>query len=433
MTIIGGGLAGSSAAITLAEQGIRSVLYEMRPVKMTPAHSTGDLAELVCSNSLGSQDIFTANGLLMAELSKMNCRLLKIAFQHSVPAGQALGVDREAFGKAVTSYIESNPYIEVIREELTSIPPNGVVIIATGPLTSENLIDEIKNITGESSLYFFDATSPSVALDSVDMSKAFWGNRYDSEKNDYLNCPMDENEFKSFCDALVNAERAEIHDFEPDRLFEACLPVELLAQRDYEALRFGPLKPVGFKDPKTGKRPYAIVQLRREDAEGRYLNLVGFQTRLRYSEQKRVFSMIPALRNARWVRFGHMHKNFYLDAPKLLDEFLRLKSDKRIFFAGQITGGEGYLEAIAQGFTVAFYVSFIIQGMKPVLFPDVTLLGAFPKALVNSMNDYYQPQKVNFGMLPPLEINIKSRRQRREKLAHRSFSALDNFKVKYQL
>ena len=432
VTIIGGGLAGSSAALALARRGIQSVLYEMRPRKMTPAHSGGNLAELVCSNSMGSRETFSANGLLMAELVKLSCPLLEIATKNTVPAGKALAIDRESFGREVTSAIESNPFIELIRDEISSIPSDGFVIIASGPLTSDSLIEDMKRITGGSALYFFDATSPTVTLDSIDMSKAFWGNRRDPDGADYLNCPMNEIEFKAFCDALKDAERTEIRDFEPDKLFEACLPVELLVQRDFEALRFGPLKPVGLKDPNTGKRPHAVVQLRREDSAGEYLNLVGFQTRLKYPEQKRVFSMIPALKNARWVKLGHMHKNFYFDAPRLLDEFLRLKSDNRIFLAGQITGGEGYLEAVSQGFSSACYIAMMFRDSEPMIFPEVSLLGAFPRALVNSKAECYQPQKVSFGMLPPLDENIRGRRPRREKLVARSFSALDEFIEKYK-
>ena len=432
VTIIGGGLAGSSAALALGKRGIKSVLYEMRPRKMTPAHSGGNLAELVCSNSMGSRETFSANGLLMAELAKLACPLLEIATKNTVPAGKALAIDRESFGREVTSAIESNPFIELVRDEISSIPSDGFVIIASGPLTSDSLIEDIKRITGGSALYFFDATSPTVALDSIDILKAFWGNRRDPNGADYLNCPMNEVEFKAFCDALKDAERTEIRDFEPDKLFEACLPVELLVQRDYEALRFGPLKPVGLKDPNTGKRPHAIVQLRREDSAGEYLNLVGFQTRLKYAEQKRVFSMIPALKNARWVRLGHMHKNFYFDAPRLLDEFLRLKSDNRIFLAGQITGGEGYLEAVSQGFSSACHIAMMFRDSEPMIFPEVSLLGAFPRALVSSKAECYQPQKVSFGMLPPLNENIRGRRPRREKLVARSISALDEFIEKYK-
>lgn len=397
----------------------------MRPGKMTEAHVSGELSELVCSNSLGSRETFSANGLLMKELETLSCPLLKIANVNSVPAGKALAVDRERFAKDITSSVESSEFIELVRDEAITIPSEDYMILATGPLTSESLMTELKRNIGDDGLYFFDATSPSVTLETVDMSKAFWGNRRDFQGRDYLNCPMNEDEFKVFCNELVKAERTEIRDFEPDRLFEACLPIELLADRDFEAIRFGPLKPVGLIDPSTGKRPFAIVQLRREDPDGAVLNLVGFQTRLKYSEQKRVFSMIPALHNARFVRLGHMHKNFYLDAPRHLDEFLRLKSDPRIFLAGQITGGEGYLEAVSQGMLSAIYVSMILKGDEPILFPEETLLGAYPRALIKSQDGAYKPQKVGFGMLPPLDVNIRGRRPRREKLAERSLRTLE--------
>ena len=429
--IIGGGLAGSSAALALADRGIESTLYEMRPSKMTPAHTSGNLSELVCSNSMGSRETFSANGLLMAELQMLSCPILKIADRNTVPAGKALAVDRVAFALDVTQAIESNPLIELAREEMKSISSDGIVIIATGPLTSESLINDLKQLTSEDDLFFFDATSPSVTLDSIDMSRSFWANRRDPSGSDYLNCPMDKDEFDIFFNALVNAERTEIRDFEPDKVFESCLPIELIASRDSEALRFGPLKPIGLKDPSTGKMPWAVVQLRREDSAGEKLNLVGFQTRLKYSEQKRVFGLIPALRETRWVRFGHMHKNFYLNAPILMDEFLRLKSDPRIYFAGQITGGEGYLEAVSQGFLTAVNIARECHDLNPILFPNETMLGAFPRTLMNSAPGKYQPMKVSFGMLPPLEKNIRGRRPRREKQTERSLETLRDFIVKF--
>ena len=425
--IIGGGLAGSAAALELASRNIQVELYEMRPEKMTPAHQTGDLSELVCSNSMGSQRTFSANGLLMSELEILDCRLLKIAKANCVPAGQALAPDRVKFAQEVTSIIESDLNINLVREEIQKIPDDSIVILASGPLTSDALIKEIKLLIGNEGLYFFDATSPTVTLDSIDMSRAFWANRRDPEANDYLNCPFEVDEFNEFYEALKDAERVEIKDFEPDKLFESCLPIEIIASRDSEALRFGPMKPVGLVDPETQTGHYAIVQLRKEDKEGKNLNLVGFQTRLKYSEQKRVFSKIPALKNARFVRFGHMHKNFYIDAPLHLDEFLRLKSAPDLFMAGQITGAEGYLEAIAQGTVAGINVARILKNKNPVSFPSETILGAFSEVLTGFEGKNFQPMKVNFGILPPLKIRVRKRRERREKMAERSLEVLNEF------
>ncbi|MBU1023589.1 methylenetetrahydrofolate--tRNA-(uracil(54)-C(5))-methyltransferase (FADH(2)-oxidizing) TrmFO [bacterium] len=429
--MIGGGLAGSSAALELASRNIQVELYEMRPEKMTPAHQTGDLAELVCSNSMGSRNTFSANGLLMAELEILDCELLKIAKTNGVPAGQALAPDRIRFAGEVTSTIENHLNINLIRDEVQLITRDSIVILASGPLTSDALIEEIKLLIGNEGLYFFDATSPTVTLDSVDMSRAFWANRRDPDAHDYLNCPLDVDEFNEFFEALRDAERVEIKDFEPDKLFESCLPVEIIATRDSDALRFGPMKPVGLKDPETQKGHYAIVQLRKEDKDGKNLNMVGFQTRLTYSEQKRVFSKIPALKDARFVRLGHMHKNFYIDAPSHLDEFLRLKSAPDIFMAGQITGGEGYLEAVAQGTIAAINVSRMLNNKNPVSFPPETMLGAFPKALTGFEGKNFQPMKVNFGMLPPLKNRVRGKRPRREKMAERSMETLSEF-IKYE-
>jgi methylenetetrahydrofolate--tRNA-(uracil-5-)-methyltransferase len=427
VTIIGGGLAGSAAALELASRDIPVILHEMRPDKMTPAHSTGELAEPVCSNSFGSMRNFSANGLLMSELELLGCKLIKIAKSNAVPAGQALAVDRLGFSSAVTMRLEQNPNIELRRGEIAKIPRDTIVILASGPLTSDALMEDIESIAGCDGLYFFDATSPTVTLESLDMSRAFWANRRDPDGDDYLNCPLEIEEFNLFHKALVDAERVEIKDFEPDKLFESCLPIEIIAMRDSEAMRFGPMKPVGLSHPETGEKYYSIVQLRREDKEGKHLNLVGFQTRLKYPEQKRVFSMIPALKNAKFVRYGHMHKNFFMDAPKLLDEYLRMKSDSKIFTAGQVTGGEGYLEAIAQGTCAGINVAQVINEKEPLLFPKETILGSFASSLINFEGKSFQPMKVNFGMVPPLEKRIRGRRERREKLAERSLVILSKF------
>lgn len=427
VTIIGGGLAGSAAALELAKRDIPVILHEMRPDKMTPAHSTGELAEPVCSNSFGSMRNFSANGLLMSELELLGCELVKIAKSHSVPAGQALAVERLGFSSAVTMRLEQNPNVELKRGEITKIPRDTIVILASGPLTSDALMEDIKSIIGSDGLYFFDATSPTVTFESLDMSRAFWANRRDPDGDDYLNCPLEIDEFNLFHKSLVEAERVEIKDFEPDKLFESCLPIEKIAERDSEAMRFGPMKPVGLSHPETGEEYYAIVQLRREDKEGRHLNLVGFQTRLKYQEQKRVFSLIPALKDAKFVRYGHMHKNFYMDAPNLLDEYLRFKSNPNIFAAGQITGGEGYLEAIAQGTSAGINVAQVINGKEPIIFPNETILGSFASSIINFEGKNFQPMKVNFGMVPPLEKRVRGRRERREILAERSLDILKGF------
>jgi methylenetetrahydrofolate--tRNA-(uracil-5-)-methyltransferase len=433
VTIIGGGLAGSAAALELASRGIPVVLYEMRPAVMTPAHASGNLAELVCSNSLGSSHTFAANGLLMAELEMLDCKLLKIAQRNNVPAGKALAVDRIKFSEDVTRVVSENRDIELRHEEIKSIPGDSICLIASGPLTSDALIHQVKSLTGEENLYFFDATSPTVTLDSIDMSKAFWGNRRDNEGADYLNCPMNPDEFDIFYRELVNAERIEIKDFEPDKLFESCLPVEIIAGRQKDALRFGPLKPVGLKHPQTQERFYSVVQLRREDTEGSRLNMVGFQTRLKYPEQKRVFRLIPALQNAEFVRFGHMHRNFFMNAPRLLDEFLRLKTAPALYFAGQITGGEGYLEAIAQGTFTGINISRVFHGQAPVSFPSDTLMGAFPLALTGSSGSTYQPMKVSFSLLPQVDKKIRGKRLRREKQSERSLEELAKFIKEHKL
>jgi methylenetetrahydrofolate--tRNA-(uracil-5-)-methyltransferase len=427
VTVIGGGLAGCAASLHLSDLGIPVKLFEMRPSKMTPAHTGGGLAQLVCSNSLGSQSTFSANGLLLAELEKLNCRLVEITKRTSVPAGGALATDRGQFEEAVTKAIEDDKNINLVREEIQRIPPDNLTIIATGPLSSDAMISELKRMTSDDDLYFFDATSPTVTLDSIDMTRAFWGNRRDSEGTDYLNCPFSVEEFESFHKELVSAERVEIKDFEPDKLFESCLPIEIIGSRDSEALRFGPMKPIGLKNPQTGKGEYALVQLRREDKDGTRLNLVGFQTRLKYSEQKRVFSMIPALKNAEFVRLGHMHKNFYLNAPKYLDNFLRLKSTPNVFLAGQITGGEGYLEAVAQGVAVAYHVADVFNGRSPEQFPSDTMLGAFIRSLVEFPGDNYQPLKVSFGMLPELPKRIRNKRERRGKQAEIALQSMADF------
>lgn len=352
ITVVGAGLAGAEAAWQIARQGIKVELYEMRPVKMTPAHHTQNFGELVCSNSLKGAGLDNAAGLLKEEMRRLNSLLIQVADKHAVPAGGALAVDREKFSQEITQTLENHPLIKVHREEVKEIPQSEIVIIATGPLTSDDLAEEIQKLTGEESLAFYDAAAPIVTLESIDLNKAFWASRYDKGDPDYLNCPMTEEEYKIFYEELCKAEKAEVKGFEKGKVFEGCMPVEVMAARGEKTLTFGPLKPVGLVDPRTGKRPYAVVQLRKENLDGTLMNMVGFQTNLKWGEQKRVFRLIPGLENAEFVRYGVMHRNTFLNAPKVLKADFSLKENPNLFFAGQITGVEGYVESIASGLVV---------------------------------------------------------------------------------
>ncbi len=444
ITIIGGGLAGSEAAYQIAKKGIKVKLYEMKPVKFSPAHSNKDLAEIVCSNSFKSNLLTNACGLLKEELRKLNSLLIKIADNTSVPAGQALAVDREEFARQVTQELTSNPLIEIINEEVTDIQErakNGIVIIATGPLTSEGMAEQIGKLTGEDKLYFYDAAAPIVNKDSIDFDIAFYGDRYSQEKKkdetveewktrlantetneqSYINLPMNKEEYEAFWKELVEAEVITLHEFEKKEIFEGCMPVEIMAKRGIDTLRFGPLKPVGFDDPRTAKRPYALVQLRQDDKQATIYNLVGFQTNLKFSEQKRVFSMIPGLQNAEFVKYGVMHRNTYINSTKLLDETYNLKTNNNIYFAGQITGVEGYVESISSGMVAALNAIDEFRD-RPQMhhFSENTVIGALAK-YISTPNEKFQPMNANFGILPPLEGNkIKDKKQRYQKLADRS-------------
>ena len=452
ITVIGAGLAGCEAAYQIAKKEIKVKLYEMKPIKFSPAHTNKNLAEIVCSNSFKSNLITNACGLLKEELRKLNSLLIKVADETKVPAGQALAVDREEFSAKVTKEIEQNPFIEIIHEEITDIDKianEGIVIIATGPLTSEGLEKQIQKITGMDKLYFYDAAAPIVTKDSINFDIAFYGDRYSQEKkkdeteeqwktritqetSDYINLPMNKEEYENFCKELIEAEVVTLHEFEKKEIFEGCMPIEIMAKRGIDTLRFGPLKPVGFDDPRTAKRPYAIVQLRQDDKQAQIYNLVGFQTNLKFGEQKKVFSKIPGLENAEFVKYGVMHRNTYINSTELLDETYQLKTNKNIYFAGQITGVEGYVESISSGLVAGLNAAdYFKNGVKNYYFPEYTMIGALAK-YISTSNSKFQPMNANFGILPELEgKKIKDKKQRYEKLAQRSLEYMKNLYYKY--
>jgi len=469
ITVIGGGLAGAEAAYQIAKRGIKVKLYEMKPKKYSPAHSNKNLAEVVCSNSFKSNLHANACGLLKEELRLLDSLLIRIADETSVPAGQALAVDRDKFAKRITEELEKMENIEIIRKEVGgkvvnniddilidetvsgevhNMAKNGIVIIATGPLTSDKLSSEIGEITGQDKLYFYDAAAPIIEKDSIDMNIAFWGERYEQERlkdesveewqtrikkqkeESYINLPMDKEEYESFWNELVNAEIVTLHDFEKKEIFEGCIPIEIMAKRGIDTLRFGPLKPVGFTDPRIGKRPYAIVQLRQDNKEGNLFNMVGFQTNLKFGEQQRVFKMIPGLKNASFVKYGVMHRNTYINSTKLLDETYNMRNNKNIYFAGQITGVEGYVESISSGLVSA--LNAIVEYNKnlnnekseeKIIFPQTTMIGALSK-YISTPNDNFQPMNANFGILPSLENKIKDKKEKYSKMADRSIDNL---------
>ena len=443
ITVIGGGLAGCEAAYQIAKKGIKVKLYEMKPKKYTEAHNNENLAEIVCSNSFKSNLHTNAAGLLKEELRKLDSLLIRIADETQVPAGQALAVDRESFAEKVTKEIKNNPLIEIINEEvveLEAIVKDGIVIIATGPLTSEGLSKEILKITGQDKLYFYDAAAPIVTKESVDFNVAFFGNRYDQEKGknetieewknriakqeaSYINLPLDKDEYEQFVNELINAEVVTLHEFEKKEIFEGCMPIEIMAKRGIDTLRFGPLKPVGFDDPRTGRRPYAVVQLRQDDKFGSIYNIVGFQTNLKYGEQKRVFSMIPGLKDAEFVKYGVMHRNTYINSTVLLDNTYNFKQNNNIYFAGQITGVEGYVESISSGMVAALNAISQIQGKDKIIFSNLTMIGALAN-YISTPNDKFQPMNANFGILPPLDEKIRDKKVKYSKLADRAIQNL---------
>ena len=424
VTVIGAGLAGSECAWQLAQRGVAVTLREMKPEKRTPAHVTDYFAELCCSNSLRGAGLENAVGLLKEELRRLHSLIMRCADATAVPAGGALAVDREGFARKVTEAVLSHPNITMIPGEVTSIP-EGDVVIASGPLTSDPLADAIAaRLGGGNTLNFFDAAAPLVSFDSVDMNSAYFASRYDKGTPDYINCPMTREEYLAFWQALTTAQEAEVHGFEDKNVFEGCMPVEVMARRGEDTLRFGPLKPRGLVDPKTGKEPYAVVQLRRDNADGSIYNLVGFQTHLKWPEQRRVFTMIPALRDAQFLRYGVMHRNTYLDSPRLLDRYYRLKSDPRIVFAGQMTGVEGYVESCASGFLAGVELARRLNGQTPVDFPAETAIGALGLYVSNGSVGDFQPMNINFGIIPPLDHRVKGKRNKNAELSRRSLDIL---------
>ena len=428
VTVIGAGLAGSECAWQLAQRGIAVTLCEMKPEKKTPAHETEYFAELCCSNSLRGAGLENAVGLLKEEMRRLDSLILRCADATAVPAGGALAVDRHGFAKMVTDEILHHPNITVKYGEVTDIP-EGDVVIASGPLTSEALADKLTALFGDAdTLHFFDAAAPLVSFESVDMESAYFASRYDKGTPDYINCPMDKEEYTAFWNALVEAEAAEVHGFEDKCVFEGCMPVEVMARRGEDTLRFGPLKPRGLPDPKTGKEPYAVVQLRKDNATGSIYNLVGFQTHLKWGEQKRVFTMIPALKDAAFLRYGVMHRNTYLDSPRLLDRYYRLKSDTRIAFAGQMTGVEGYVESAASGFLVGVELARRLREMEAVNFPQETAIGALGLYVSNETIAQFQPMNINFGIIPPLDHRVKGKRNKNAELSQRSLAIIDAMK-----
>jgi methylenetetrahydrofolate--tRNA-(uracil-5-)-methyltransferase len=427
VNVIGGGLAGTEAAWRIANSGYKVRLFEMRPKKSTPAHKTGKLAELVCSNTLGGKEITTPRGLLKAEMEKLNSLIMEAAKSSEVPAGGALAVDREKFADFITEKIEGHPLIEVVREEVKEIPREGVTVVATGPLTSESFSNYLREFLGEDELYFYDAISPIVYADTVDYSKCFWGSRYGKGGDDYLNCPMTKEEYERFYEALIKAEKVPLKEFEKACYFEGCMPIEEMAERGKETLLFGPLKPVGLIDPRTGKRPYAVVQLRKENEEGTLLNLVGFQTKLKYPEQKRVFRLIPGLEKAEFARYGSIHRNTFINSPKLLLPTLQLKKDGRVLFAGQITGVEGYPESAASGIVAGINAVRLLEGKEPVVPPKETMIGGLLRYVSGADPKRFQPMNANFGLLPPPKSKIRGKLERRKFLAKRALEVMEEW------
>lgn len=426
VTVIGAGLAGSEAAWQIARQGVPVTLYEMRNVRKTPAHITDQFAELVCSNSLRSNGLTNAVGVLKEEMRRMDSLILSCADKHAVPAGGALAVDRDGFSQAVTQTLRNHPLIEVINEEV-QVLPEGITVVASGPLTSPDLSAQLKELMGEEYLYFYDAAAPIVEKDSIDMNKVYLASRYDKGEAAYLNCPMTEEEFNVFYEALITAEVAELKEFEKEIYFEGCMPLEVMAKRGKQTVLFGPMKPVGLINPHTGKLPHAVVQLRQDNAAGTLYNLVGFQTHLKWGEQKRVLSLIPGLEEAEFVRYGVMHRNTFINSPKLLEPTYQYKRRENLFFAGQMTGVEGYVESAASGLIAGLNAGRLAKGQPCLVLPEETTLGSMAHYITTADFKHFQPMNANFGLLPQLPERIRNKKEKYEKLANRAIESIQNF------
>lgn len=428
VTVIGAGLAGSEAAWQIASQGVPVVLYEMRPVRQTPAHHTNQFAELVCSNSLRANGLTNAVGVLKEEMRKLNSIILSSADRHAVPAGGALAVDREGFSADITNRLREHPLVEIRNEEVTSIPKDGIVVVATGPLTAPDLSADIQALLGEEYFYFYDAAAPIIEKDSIDMSKVYLASRYDKGEAAYLNCPMTEEEFNAFHEALITAETAQLKDFEKEIYFEGCMPIEVMASRGKQTVLFGPMKPVGLVNPHTGKLPYAVIQLRQDNAAGTLYNMVGFQTHLKWGEQKRVFSMIPGLENAEFVRYGVMHRNTFINSPRLLKPTYQTIRRETLFFAGQMTGVEGYVESAASGLIAGINAARLARGEEPLVLPEQSALGSMAQYITTADFKHFQPMNANFGLFPPLENRIRNKKEKNEAIAQRALEHIEQFK-----
>ncbi|GBG09584.1 MULTISPECIES: FADH(2)-oxidizing methylenetetrahydrofolate--tRNA-(uracil(54)-C(5))-methyltransferase TrmFO [Paenibacillus] len=431
VTVIGAGLAGSEAAWQIASQGVPVTLYEMRPVRQTPAHHTNQFAELVCSNSLRANGLSNAVGVLKEEMRRLDSLILSSADRNAVPAGGALAVDRDGFSGEVTSRLREHPLIEVLNEEVTEIPQDGITVIATGPLTAPDLSKQIQGLLGEEYFYFYDAAAPIIEKDSIDMSKVYLASRYDKGEAAYLNCPMTEEEFEIFYEALVNAETAELKEFEKEIYFEGCMPIEIMMRRGKQTALFGPMKPVGLMNPHTGKLPHAVIQLRQDNAAGTLYNMVGFQTHLKWGEQKRVFQLIPGLENAEFVRYGVMHRNTFINSPKLLKPTYQTQTRDSLFFAGQMTGVEGYVESAASGLIAGINAGRLARGLEPLVLPDHTTLGSMAQYITTADFKHFQPMNANFGLFPPLETRIRNKKDKNEAIANRALDAIDAFKLQH--
>ncbi|WP_028595586.1 FADH(2)-oxidizing methylenetetrahydrofolate--tRNA-(uracil(54)-C(5))-methyltransferase TrmFO [Paenibacillus assamensis] len=428
VTVIGAGLAGSEAAWQIAQQGVPVTLYEMRPVRKTPAHHTDQFAELVCSNSLRANGLTNAVGVIKEEMRMMNSLVLQAADKHAVPAGGALAVDRDGFSGEITETLKNHPLIEVRNEEMESIPLDGITVIATGPLTSPALSQQIKDLMGEEYFYFYDAAAPIIDKDSIDMDKVYLASRYDKGEAAYLNCPMTEEEFNAFYEALITAEKAELKEFEKEIYFEGCMPIEVMMKRGKQTALFGPMKPVGLPDPKTGKIPFAVIQLRQDNAAGTLYNMVGFQTHLKWGEQKRVFRMIPGLENAEIVRYGVMHRNTFINSPKLLEPTYQFKGRPSLFFAGQMTGVEGYVESAASGMIAGLNAARLALGKECVTLPKESALGSMAQYITTADSKHFQPMNANFGLFPALETRIRNKKDKNDALAQRALESIRIFK-----